>query len=56
MKIIIKDTAAEASAAATEILLQQIGAKPDSVLGLPTGGTPLAVYACLWIDHDVQPG
>ncbi len=47
MKIIIKDTATEASAAVTEILLQQIGAKSDSVLGLPTGGTPLAVYARL---------
>ncbi|MGV1832723.1 glucosamine-6-phosphate deaminase [Agrobacterium vitis] len=47
MKIIIKDTAAEASAAVTEILLQQIAEKPASVLGLPTGGTPLAVYARL---------
>ncbi|EHJ95558.1 glucosamine-6-phosphate deaminase [Agrobacterium tumefaciens] len=47
MKIIIKDSAAEASAAVAEILLQQIATKPDSVLGLPTGGTPLAVYARL---------
>lgn len=47
MKIVIKDTAAEASAAVTEILLQQIGQKPESVLGLPTGGTPLGVYARL---------
>jgi glucosamine-6-phosphate deaminase len=47
MRIIIKDTAAEASAAVTEILLQQIADKPLSVLGLPTGGTPLAVYARL---------
>jgi glucosamine-6-phosphate deaminase len=47
MKIIIKNTAGDASAAVTEILLQQIGKKPDSVLGLPTGGTPLGVYARL---------
>ncbi|WFR99565.1 glucosamine-6-phosphate deaminase [Rhizobium tumorigenes] len=47
MKIIIKETAAQASAAVMEILLQQISSRPDSVLGLPTGGTPLAVYARL---------
>ena len=47
MKIIIKDNAAEASAAVAAILLQHIVTKPDSVLGLPTGGTPLAVYARL---------
>lgn len=45
MNIIIKDSAADASAAVTDILLLQIGQKPDSVLGLPTGGTPLGVYA-----------
>jgi glucosamine-6-phosphate deaminase len=47
MKIIIKDTAAEAAGAVADIVLRQIGEKPDSVLGLPTGGTPLAVYARL---------
>jgi len=47
MKIIIKDTAADASAAVADMLLQQIAHKPASVLGLPTGGTPLAVYARL---------
>lgn len=47
MKIIIKDSAADASAAVADMLLQQIGQKPDSVLGLPTGGTPLGVYARL---------
>lgn len=56
MKIIIKGTAAEASATVTEILLQQIGAKPDSVLGLPTGGTPLAVYARLREEFDKGRG
>lgn len=47
MKIIIKDTAADAAGAVADMLLQQIVAKPDSVLGLPTGGTPLPVYAHL---------
>ncbi len=45
MKIIIKDSAADASAAVADILLRQIIQKPESVLGLPTGGTPLGVYA-----------
>jgi len=45
MKIFIKDSAADASAAVADILLRQITQKPESVLGLPTGGTPLGVYA-----------
>jgi glucosamine-6-phosphate deaminase len=45
MKIIIKDSAADASAAVADVLLRQITQKPESVLGLPTGGTPLGVYA-----------
>lgn len=47
MKIIIKDTAEEASTVVAEMLLQQISHKPESVLGLPTGLTPLAVYSRL---------
>jgi glucosamine-6-phosphate deaminase len=47
MKIIIKETAAGASAAAADMLVHQIAEKPDSILGLPTGGTPLGVYARL---------
>src|SRR5688572_5899261 len=45
MNIIIKNSAADASAAVADILLRQIVQKPDSVLGLPTGGTPSSVYA-----------
>ncbi|HTO34564.1 MAG TPA: glucosamine-6-phosphate deaminase [Pararhizobium sp.] len=56
MKIIIRDSAAEASAAVADMLLQQIGEKPDSVLGLPTGGTPLAVYARLRSAYDSGRG
>ncbi|WP_275787596.1 glucosamine-6-phosphate deaminase [Pararhizobium gei] len=47
MNIIIKNSAEEASAAVAEILLRQVETKPDSVLGLPTGATPLGVYARL---------
>lgn len=47
MKIIVKDSVSDASAAVADMLLQQIGRRPDSVLGLPTGGTPLGVYARL---------
>lgn len=47
MKIIIKETAAEASAAVTDMLLQQVQSNAHSVLGLATGGTPLPVYAGL---------
>lgn len=56
MKIIIKETAAEASSTVTEILLQQVIAKADSVLGLATGGTPLAVYAGLREEYNKGHG
>ena len=51
MNIIIKDAAADAADTVADILLQQIADKPDSVLGLPTGRTPLAVYARLRAEH-----
>lgn len=47
MKIIIRDTAREASCVVAGMLLSQIEENPDSVLGLPTGATPLVVYARL---------
>lgn len=47
MKIIVKDTAQSAAIVVAEILLRQIEKKPKSVIGLPTGSTPLAVYARL---------
>jgi glucosamine-6-phosphate deaminase len=47
MEIIIKATLAEAQQETAKILRRQIQRKPDSVLGLATGSTPIAVYAAL---------
>jgi len=45
MKIIKVATPAEAAVEAAEHVLNQIKSKPASVLGLPTGGTPIGMYA-----------
>ncbi|MCL1871137.1 MAG: glucosamine-6-phosphate deaminase, partial [Promicromonosporaceae bacterium] len=47
MKIIVRNTAKEAAATAAAIVCAQLTRKPDSVLGLPTGSTPVALYAAL---------
>ncbi len=47
MEIIIKSTVAEAQQEAARIFRRQIRDKPDSVLGLATGSTPIGVYALL---------
>lgn len=47
MEIIIKPTAAEAQQEAAKILAHQVRSKPESVLGLATGSTPIGVYALL---------
>jgi len=44
MEIIIVDTEAQASHLGAKIVAQQLMKKPDSVLGLATGSTPLALY------------
>lgn len=49
--IVTKDYEA-LSAAAADIVAAQIGAKPDSVLGLATGSTPVGTYACLIEKHN----
>ena len=45
MKTIIYDSYNDLSRAAAKIIAEQIGDKPDSVLGLATGSTPLGTYA-----------
>jgi glucosamine-6-phosphate deaminase len=45
MKIIKVATPEEGAIKAAEIVLNQIKHKPASVLGLPTGGTPVGMYA-----------
>jgi len=52
MEIIIKPTVAEAQQETAKILRRQIQSKPDSVLGLATGSTPIAVYAELVAMHQ----
>ncbi|MCL2828247.1 MAG: glucosamine-6-phosphate deaminase [Oscillospiraceae bacterium] len=44
MKLIAVANYEEMSARAAEILLEQVCAKPDSVLGLATGSTPVGTY------------
>jgi len=45
MKRIILDNYEAVSSAAADIFVQQLSNKPDSVLGLATGSTPLGLYA-----------
>lgn len=45
MKIIKVATPEEGAIKAAELVLNQIKSKPTSVLGLPTGGTPVGMYA-----------
>ena len=47
MEIIIKATVAEAQQEAARIFRRQIREKPESVLGMATGSTPVGVYALL---------
>jgi len=47
MEIVVKPTAEAAAAHAHDLLVAHLQAQPTSVLGLPTGATPLPVYALL---------
>ncbi|MCL2546536.1 MAG: glucosamine-6-phosphate deaminase [Oscillospiraceae bacterium] len=51
MKTIIVNSYDEASAVGAAILAQQIWDKPNSILGLATGGTPVGLYARLVAMH-----
>ncbi|MFA6382118.1 MAG: glucosamine-6-phosphate deaminase [Candidatus Buchananbacteria bacterium] len=44
MKIIVTKDYNDLSAQVADLVIKQIKLKPDSVLGLPTGGTPLGLY------------
>lgn len=44
MKVVILNDAAQVAKYGAEIFIQQINRKPDSVLGLATGSTPVALY------------
>jgi len=45
MNLITCNTPEEAAQAAAQFVIDRINAKPNAVLGLPTGGTPLGMYA-----------
>lgn len=47
MEIIIQATAEEAAEAAARLIAKHIRSKPDAVLGLATGSTPLSLYHAL---------
>jgi glucosamine-6-phosphate deaminase len=51
MEVLIRHDAEEASATAARLIARQIREKPDSVLGLATGSTPLRLYAMLVAMH-----
>ncbi len=51
MEIIIQPTVAEAQQQTARIIQRQIQQKPDSVLGLATGSTPIGVYELLVAMH-----
>jgi glucosamine-6-phosphate deaminase len=51
MKVVILPDAAAVAAYGADIFIQQIKRKPDSVLGLATGSTPVALYQQLIAAH-----
>jgi len=44
MEIVIKETYEEMSRAAAKVVAKTLNSKPNAVLGLPTGSTPLGLY------------
>ena len=52
MEIIIKPTVAEAQQETAKIMRRQIQRKPETVLGLATGSTPIGVYSLLVAMHE----
>lgn len=51
MKIIIAKDYDEASRIAADIMSETVKNKPDCVLGLATGSTPIGMYECMAKDH-----
>ena len=52
MKVIKVDNYKELSQIASEIFISKVKQKPDAVLGLATGSTPLGLYKNLIEDHQ----
>lgn len=47
MKIIVCENYEEMSLKGAEIVKEQVNSKPDCILGLATGSTPVGLYTCL---------
>ena len=47
MKVLVFESYAEMSRAAADIMADVVKSKPDGVLGLATGSTPVGMYNCL---------
>lgn len=47
MKIIVCENYEEMSLRGAEIVKEQVNSKPDCILGLATGSTPVGLYTCL---------
>ena len=54
MEIIVKDTVDEMSKTAARVVARTLNAKPDAVLGLATGSTPLGLYQELVRMHNEE--
>ena len=54
MEIIVKDSVDEMSRTAARVVARTLNAKPDAVLGLATGSTPLGLYKELVRMHRGQ--
>ncbi len=52
MKIIVVENYDEMSKKAAEILIKKVQEKPNAVLGLATGSTPVGLYKDLIEDHQ----
>ena len=47
LKVIVCDSYEEMSKEGAKVIADQLKAKPDSILGLATGSTPVGMYKCL---------
>ena len=52
MKVIVVENYEEASKEGANIIINQVKNKPDSILGLATGTTPIGLYELLIKDHQ----
>ena len=52
MKVIIVENYEEASQEAAKIFINQVKEKPNSILGLATGSTPVRMFELLREDHE----